>query len=147
MVDRTCRCKKSQNRFLAKYGWNDRYTNIQVHTFNIDTEMSILWNSPFCNIKIAEDLDTRNQGIMDIFLQRHEVANNTIHTHSHACMVLKWLDMDIGCIGVISTDKQAVKQVDDWRIIVALFYADLHNLTRLCCIRRCFLCCLSCRYL
>ena len=98
MVDRTCRCKKSQNRFLAKYGWNDRYTNIQVHTLDINTEMSILWDSPFCNIKIAEDLDTRNQGIMDIFLQCHEITDNTIHTHAHACMILKWFDMDIGSI-------------------------------------------------
>ena len=48
---------------------------------------------------------------------------------------------------VVKDSTGAVKQVDDWRIIVALFYADLHNLTRLCCIRRCFLCCLSCRYL
>ncbi len=119
--------QKSKNRFLAEYGWNHRYTDIQVHTFNIDSEMSVLRDSSFRNIQIAQNLDSGNQRCMDIFLQGHKVGNDAVHTHADAGLMLKRFDMYIGYIGIVGPDQNTVKQIDDWGIIVPLLNADFHG--------------------
>ena len=70
--------------------------------------MSVLRYAALCDIQITHDLDTCDQGTVNVFLQSHDIRDDAIQTHTHRSMIFKRFDMDIRNVGIVGTDDQAV---------------------------------------
>ena len=94
--------------------------------------MSVLGHTPLGYIQIAKYLDTGYQGIVYVLLQLHYIRDDTVQTHTHGSVCLKGLYMDIGHIGVVSSDDQAVQQVDYGGVVIGILHVNLHHLFGKC---------------
>ena len=52
MLDRGVSGKKTHDRFFTEYSRKNGYTDVHILPFDIDTKMSVLWDTSLCDIQI-----------------------------------------------------------------------------------------------
>ena len=61
---------------------------------------------------------------MQVLLQRDILGYRTVNTHTHRCLMLKRLNMDVTGIGIGRPLYQTVQQIDDRSIIIRIIDLD-----------------------
>ena len=107
----------THNHLLTEYGRDYADTDVDDLVTDTDTEMSVLRYTAFRDIQLTDDLDTRHQSVLHVFVQCHIVQQYTVGTHTHQDLFFERLDMYVGCAVLISFIQQGVYQVDDRCIV------------------------------
>ena len=75
--------------------------------------MSVLRDSFLCDIQVRHNLDTGDQRLVDVSLQRHILQDHPVDPHPDLRLAVERLDMDIAGAALDRPLHKAVQQMDD----------------------------------
>ena len=92
-----CGGEQSDNALLAVNAGDSRYTDVQVDTVDLHTESAVQRDTLLSDVHTAEDLDTRDKGVMQRDGNLHSLLLHklAVYSESDTRASLERLDMDI----------------------------------------------------
>ena len=81
--------------------------------------MSVLRDTAFGDVELRHDLNTGDKRRMNIFLKRDVIHHRAVNTHADKRILLKRLNMNVGCIFHKCLVEKAVDKIDDRSVVGA----------------------------